>query len=88
MILGLFEVVKFNFLLPEKEENCGRETEIVDMKLVKWPAQGHMVSETEPQPVGRHPGSYSSKDFPSWPFSEFVAAAVNQSHTLRLQSTL
>ena len=88
MILSLFEVVKFNFLLREKEENCGGETERVGMELVKWPAQGHMVSGTEPQPVGRLPGSYRSKDFPSWPFSVFVAAAVNQLRTLRFQSTL
>lgn len=88
MILGLFEVVKFNFLLREKVDNCGGETERVGMELVKWPAQGHMVSGTEPQPVGRLPGSYRSKDFPSWPFSVFVAAAVNQLRTLRLQSTL
>lgn len=27
LILSLFEVVKFNFLLREKEENCGGETE-------------------------------------------------------------
>ena len=38
MILSLFEVVKFNFLLREKEENCGGETERVGMELVKWPA--------------------------------------------------
>lgn len=77
LILGLLEVVKFNFLLREKEENCGGETERVGMELVKWPAQGRMVCGTEPQPVGRCPGSYRSKDFPSWPFSVFVAAAIN-----------
>lgn len=71
LVLGLFDFVKFNFLLRGKEENCGGETDRVGMELVKRPAQGHMVSGTEPQPVGRRPGSCRSKDFPSWPFSMF-----------------
>ena len=71
LILGLFEVVKFNCLLWGKEENCGGETERVGMELVKRPAQGHMVSGSEPQPLGRRPCSCRSKDFSSWPFSMF-----------------